>query len=97
MVWNRLVRKLPTSECARVGRKLQEYLDAEVSDPAVRERIREHLEACLECGLEAHTYEEIKASLHSQAEPPMASVQRLRLFVDELIQGEADLPGSDDG
>lgn len=96
MVWNRLVRKLPTSECARVGRQLQEYLDAEVNDPEVRERIREHLEACRECGLEAHTYEEIKSSLHSQAEPPAESVERLRSFVDELITGELDPPDNGD-
>ncbi len=87
MVWNRLMRKLPASECARVGRQLQGCLDAEVTDPKARERIREHLDACRECGLEAHTYEEIKNSLHSQGDPPAESVQRLRSFVDDLVRG----------
>ncbi|MCP4085186.1 MAG: zf-HC2 domain-containing protein [Actinomycetia bacterium] len=95
MVWNRLMRQLPASECARVGRQLQVYLDAEVTDPEVHERIREHLDACRECGLEAHTYEEIKNSLHSQGDPPAESVQRLRSFVDGLVRG--DLEASEDG
>ena len=90
MVWNRLVNKLPTSECARVGRRLQEYLDAELDDPAVLERIQAHLETCRDCGLEARTYEEIKTSLHTRADPPADSVDRLRSFVDELVQGEID-------
>ncbi|MCP5027640.1 MAG: zf-HC2 domain-containing protein [Actinomycetia bacterium] len=97
MVWNRLMGKLSTSECARIGRQLQEYLDAEVSDCATRQRIRQHLETCRECGLEAHTYEEIKTSLHAQAQPPTQSVERLRSFVDDLIAGEVDLPEPDDG
>lgn len=75
--------------CAEVGELLQHYLDGEL-DESRADRLADHLEHCLRCGLEADTYIEIKVSLARRAAPlPPASVERLRRFGATLAeQGE---------
>ena len=86
----KLLGRTPTAAmtCHQVGEVLQQYLDGTI-DAERAERIEEHLEACRRCGLEAETYERIKATLAEQrAEIPEESVERLRAFGERLARGE---------
>ncbi|MGE3448629.1 MAG: anti-sigma factor [Microbacteriaceae bacterium] len=66
-------------------RTLQGYLDGEVdADWAVR--VRAHLEDCRRCGLEADTYEHLKATLEARGPAvPNELVARLRVFAEGLV------------
>lgn len=86
----RLRRKAGIS-CARVQDLVQAYLDGELETGPDRDRLVAHLEMCRLCGVEAETYERIKASL--AADPPAESVDRLTQFA-ALIP---DLPDSVEG
>ncbi len=77
----RLRRKAGIS-CARVQDLVQSYLDGELADGPERERLIAHLEMCRLCGVEAETYERIKASL--AADPPPESVDRLARFAASI-------------
>ena len=57
-----LIGRLTRSECARVARVLQSYLDGEV-DPPTAAMVTAHLEFCRRCGLEASTYRAIKTAM----------------------------------
>ncbi len=80
-----LIGRLMRSECARVARVLQTYLDGE-ADPPTEAMVTAHLEFCQRCGLEAGTYRAIKAALGATrpAEVDGAVVQRLRQFAEHL-------------
>jgi anti-sigma factor RsiW len=66
--------------CHEVGEILQQYLDGHV-DADRAGRIEIHLEECRRCGLEAETYERIKATLAAQRpDIPEESLNRLRAF-----------------
>jgi anti-sigma factor RsiW len=84
-----LGRKPPGGlSCHQVGEMLQEYLDGHI-DADRAERIEAHLEECRRCGLEAETYERIKATLAAQRpEIPADSVDRLRAFGERLARGD---------
>ena len=74
--------------CHEVGEILQQYLDGHI-DADRAGRIEIHLEECRRCGLEAETYERIKATLAAQRhEIPQESVDRLRAFGEQLARGE---------
>lgn len=73
----RLRRKAGIS-CARVQELVQSYLDGELQPGPERDRLVEHLERCRPCGVEAETYERIKASLGAPA--PADAVERLASF-----------------
>lgn len=74
--------------CHEVGEILQQYLDGQI-DADRAGRIDIHLEECRRCGLEAETYERIKATLAAQRhEIPPESVARLRAFGAQLARGE---------
>ncbi|MFH5822899.1 anti-sigma factor family protein [Georgenia sp. AZ-5] len=83
---------LSRSECHRVARLLQGYLDGEL-DPASTGLVAEHLEYCRRCGLEARTYEAIKVAIgataggHNGVDP--AALDRLRAFADDLSEPPA--------
>lgn len=77
------------SQCHVVARVLQDYLDGEADDLTAT-MVAKHLEICRMCGLEANTYEAIKAAL-LMPEPDAApldpdAVERLRAFADTLTQ-----------
>ncbi|MEX2625902.1 MAG: zf-HC2 domain-containing protein [Ilumatobacteraceae bacterium] len=75
-------------DCHAVAEQLQEYLDGEI-DADTADRIAEHLEVCRACGLEAETYERIKAALQARrSDVPADSVERLREFGERLARGE---------
>lgn len=77
-----------TMTCPEVGRLLQRFLDAELHEDADTEMLSQHLELCLRCGLEAETYRKIKAALASrQTEVPRDSIERLRAFGEQLVDG----------
>lgn len=82
---------IPMSECYRVAKALQAYLDGEVDDMTA-DMVSTHLETCRRCGLEANTYRAIKAAtLAAESEPdPMDvdAVTRLRRFADGLSPEE---------
>lgn len=86
----RLRRKAGIS-CARVQDLVQSYLDGELEDGPERECLIAHLEMCRLCGVEAETYERIKASL--AADPPPGSVDRLIQFAASI----PDMPGAFEG
>ena len=77
-----------TASCRRIAKRLQTFLDGEL-DTASAATVARHLEACRRCGLEADTYERVKASLtradaDHAADRAMALV-RLRRFAAGLI------------
>jgi anti-sigma factor RsiW len=78
--------------CREVGEVLQQYLDGHVDDDLAG-RMEIHLEECRRCGLEAETYERIKATLATRRpELPAESVDRLRAFGEQLARGEEPTP-----
>lgn len=75
-------------DCHAVGKRLQRYLDGDIDAERAR-RIEAHLEACRDCGMEAETYELIKAALAvHRPEVPPESVERLREFAGRLASGD---------
>jgi anti-sigma factor RsiW len=84
--------RLSRSRCHHVARVLQSYLDGEV-DSMTEAMVAEHLEVCRRCGLEARTYQAIKAAIAATAPAPEvvdgAALERLRRFADELADPEA--------
>lgn len=75
-------------DCAAVGELLQHYLDHELDARRAR-LIAAHLDDCRRCGLEAETYERIRATLAAQRDAvPDETVERLRAFGRGLIRGE---------
>lgn len=81
---NLLPRFRVPPDCREVAETLQAYLDAELPAPNV-EVVREHLEHCARCGIEAEVYREVKRSLARLATPPDEEiVGRLRAFSDAL-------------
>lgn len=91
-ILGRLIGTRTQMSCHQVGQVLQTYLDNELDDDAAR-KVAAHLEDCRRCGLEAETYEALKASLQrgsaGLADEPVA---RLREFGERLARGELD-PG----
>jgi len=74
--------------CHQVGEVLQQYLDGEI-DAERAGRIEAHLDECRRCGMEAETYERIRATLAAQRpDVPAESVDRLREFGQRLARGE---------
>lgn len=66
--------------CTDVGRRLQSYLDDEL-DPDRMARIRDHLDACVDCGLDLGVYTRIKAELSAaRTETDPAVIESLRRF-----------------
>jgi len=86
-----MIRRQRKLSCRQVGRSLQEYLDGELDDPERVARLREHLEACRDCGLEADTYRALRDAMRHRA-PVVESpeLQRLRDFGNRLAAGEID-------
>ncbi len=90
MRWGSLFRRRRDAplDCHAVAERLQEYLDGHI-DEHTAARIEEHLEDCRMCGLEAETYERIKAALAARRpEVPVESVARLREFGERLARGD---------
>lgn len=89
-ILGRLIGTRKQLSCHQVGQVLQSYLDDELDDDAAR-KVAAHLEDCRRCGLEAETYEALKASLQrgpaGLADEP---VTRLREFGERLARGEID-------
>jgi len=74
------------SECRRVARVLQAWLDGE-AEAAASARVVEHLEACRACGLDAATYLAIRSALAASGPKVDGdAVDRLRRFADELAR-----------
>ena len=85
-----LIGRLTRSECSRVARVLQSYLDGEV-DPPTTAMVTAHLEFCRRCGLAASTYRAIKSAIAAtgpadvdQVAVDQAAVGRLRAFAAGL-------------
>jgi anti-sigma factor (TIGR02949 family) len=75
-------------DCHEVAQLLQHYLDGHIDAERAR-RIEAHLADCRRCGMEAETYERIKATLAAhRPEVPPESVARLREFAERLARGE---------
>ncbi len=90
----RLRRPRGQMSCHQVAVVLQSYLDQELDEATVH-KVTAHLDACRRCGLEAETYEALKASLHRvPAGPGEAPIARLRAFGEQLARGELDPGGS---
>ena len=79
-------RRSRSMDCAEVGELLQFYLDGEL-DEARSTKLAEHLDACLQCGLDAEAYQRIKLSLAARGAAPEhdPALKRLRSFADELV------------
>ena len=74
--------------CHQVGELLQQYLDGQI-DADRAGRIEAHLDECRRCGMEAETYERIKATLAAQRpDVPAEPLDRLREFGQRLARGE---------
>lgn len=76
--------------CREVGKVLQWYLDGELNEADVP-ALREHLEKCKDCGLEAETYQAISASLsRRQPDVDTDALDRLRTFGRQLVDAEGN-------
>lgn len=82
-----LLRRREGISCARVQDLVQACLDDELVGPE-RERLAAHLHRCRPCGVEAATYERIKAAL--APEPAADAVDRLTVFASTLLDDGAD-------
>ncbi|MBI4884641.1 MAG: zf-HC2 domain-containing protein [Actinobacteria bacterium] len=74
--------------CREVGKWVHYYLDGEL-DEGRSARLAAHLEDCRRCGLEADTYQRVKAALagrHSAV--PAESLARLREFGARIARGD---------
>lgn len=81
--------------CKEVGRVLQTYLDGEL-DELRAQKVAQHLEDCLRCGMTAETYADIKRALRRSAGAvPEETLERLRAFGDQLVDGD-DPSGSEE-
>ena len=80
-----LIGRLTRSECARVARVLQSYLDGEV-DPPTTAMVTAHLEFCRRCGLEASTYRAIKTAIAATGpvDVDRSAIGRLQAFAAGL-------------
>ncbi|NUR29929.1 MAG: zf-HC2 domain-containing protein [Catenulispora sp.] len=76
-------------ECWRVSRVVQSYLDGH-TDAVTARRVREHLEVCRRCGLEAETYRAIIDALAQNGRPAETALDRLRAFGDGLLEVPPD-------
>lgn len=84
-------RRSKELSCREVGEVLHGYLDRELDD-ADRVIVAEHLEKCRECGLEASTYERIKAALVQPAAQQTVdadALERLRNFGSSLAADDS--------
>ena len=80
-----------TMSCRDVALRLQTYLDGELDDSRM-ERIRAHLDACVDCGLEADVFTSIKNDLQRQVGPVNSNAMaRLREFTEQISQRSAEL------
>lgn len=76
--------------CPEVRRTLQRYLDGEV-DAEWAARVRDHLEDCRRCGLEADTYQALMDNLEARGPAvPDELVTRLRHFAEDLVASGGD-------
>lgn len=73
------------ARCAEALKNLDAYLDREIRDEALAQRISDHLDVCKDCGMEARTLAKLKASLRRLA-PPVdpGTLDRLRSFARDL-------------
>ncbi len=78
-------------DCQQVAERLQHYLDGHIDAKRAR-RIAAHLEECRRCGMEAETYERVKATLAAhRSNVPATSIERLRQFAERLARGDEPL------
>ncbi len=81
-----------TMTCRDVALRLQTYLDDEL-DADRMANIRNHLEACVHCGLEAEVFTTIKNDLAQHIRPVNAeALARLRAFSEQLTDAGLDEP-----
>lgn len=81
-----------TMTCREVALRLQTYLDGEL-DPDRMATIHQHLDACVQCGLEADVFTSIKNDLAQHARPVNAeAIARLRAFSEQITSGELGEP-----
>lgn len=73
------------SRCRRATHLLQAHLDGRLDAEGTR-LLREHLDGCRQCGLEAEVYARIKASLAGDGGIPPESVRRLEAFAARLTE-----------
>ena len=79
-----------STNCKEVALRLQSYLDAELDEDRM-EQIRDHLNECLNCGLEFEVFSDIKKDLAGKSIPADSdALARLREFSARLTEG-ADL------
>lgn len=84
-----LLERLTMRRCRQVAKVLQTYLDGE-ADLHTAHLVHDHLEECRRCGLEAATYQAIKAAIPVAAasstpvEVDPQALERLRQFAERL-------------
>lgn len=72
------------SECRKVARVLQAYLDGELG-PDEDAMVVEHLRLCHRCGIDERLYRDVKRSLQGLATAPdPQAIARLRAYAAEL-------------
>ena len=73
----------PGASCRELAPLFQTFLDGELNEADAR-RVGDHLEACRDCGLEAHTYRSIKDAVARLERPDAATLERLREFAEAV-------------
>jgi anti-sigma factor RsiW len=91
--WHRFRRRRrDVLDCHEVAAVLQQHLDGEL-DHTTADAVAAHLEDCRRCGMEAETYQHLKARLAGLGAPvDEDSVRRLRDFVDRLTEEPPNRP-----
>lgn len=76
--------------CRQVGRLLQSHLEGEL-DAARSQHVAAHLDDCIRCGLEAETYQAVRAALERRAPVEPDRLARLQAFGARLAAGDPEL------
>ena len=72
------------NNCREVGLRIQTYLDGELNSDQMAQ-ISAHLDMCMDCGVEADVFRQIKADLAAQAPATDdAAFERLREFCQNI-------------
>lgn len=71
--------------CREVALRLQTYLDGELDEERCQ-AFKAHLDACVDCGLEAEVFSSLKSDISGCANTDEDALARLRKFAADITQ-----------
>lgn len=84
-VWVKMFGSKDMISCGKAMKLLQSALDGELGTAELK-AVNDHLQSCLKCGMQAHTYLSIKSSIAARGRTtlPADTVADLERFIAEL-------------